>query len=673
MAHGAFDCHKRQALPPIRSDDYVDRLLEACREHRVRVLLPAFETELLPLARNRSRFRELGVEVVVAPVPVLRLCWDKLHMSLEMARVTDVFVPSWDVVGARTALAEDRARFPLLAKPKLGSGSQGVRVVRTEADLGELEGDCVLQPFVMPHRGDPSHGALSRAAAEGRNLQAGEVSAQLVFSRKGELLGRMATYNHLKGGVPVEVVPHESDELWAAVETFLPRVREMGVLGPLNVQGRLTPEGYRFFEMNARFTGITGLRAAMGFNEVEAVLRNVLEMPSGSFRLSANPRRMGARQVGDRVVDVERDGDLRTHVGTIPHVPGGRGRTVMVTGATGFLGRNLVRRLVEMTEAGQGEEGESAGELPPSLPPVARVIALVRNTESASRVLPSSPCLTVVESPEERTGCLPILGEVDLLYHLASGRPPGGAGAVADGLAFAAWLFRSVAELEVPAVIDVSSHAVYGSARPRPWTEVTPVAPDTPYGQAKHAEELVAGTAARLSPQSRVTCLRLARLFGWGEGMRPEEMPHLFLRRAMAGEEIVVHGGDQTMDLLDVADAVEALLAVARVPEEEWRPVYNVGSGRPLSVNEIARTAVETAREMGAEGGRIRHVEERSPKDDGDAGMDISLMVRETDWRPASSLRDSFRRLAEAFQGTDRWEEAGVGASWPATPWSPPS
>ena len=46
--------------------------------------------------------------------------------------------------------------------------------------------------------------------------------------------------------------------------------------GPANFQLRLTVKGPTVFEINARFSGTTPLRVALGFNEVEATLRRVV-------------------------------------------------------------------------------------------------------------------------------------------------------------------------------------------------------------------------------------------------------------------------------------------------------------------------------------------------------------------------------------------------------------
>src|SRR5690606_35584161 len=68
-----------------------------------------------------------------------------------------------------------------------------------------------------------------------------------------------------------------------------------GVRGPVNIHGRITPKGLFFFEMNMRFTGITGNRALLGYNEVDYLLRDALGMPCELNNYSFN--KVGVRQV----------------------------------------------------------------------------------------------------------------------------------------------------------------------------------------------------------------------------------------------------------------------------------------------------------------------------------------------------------------------------------------
>src|SRR5690606_33777489 len=76
---------------------------------------------------------------------------------------------------------------------------------------------------------------------------------------------------------------------------FVPILESHGVRGPVNIQGRVTPTGLYFFEMNMRFTGITGNRALLGFNEVDFLVRNFLGLESRLDKYAYN--KVGVRQV----------------------------------------------------------------------------------------------------------------------------------------------------------------------------------------------------------------------------------------------------------------------------------------------------------------------------------------------------------------------------------------
>ena len=155
--------------------------------------------------------------------------------------------------------------------------------------------DYVIQPFLFPTDEDPELGAIRAAVAAGRVAQFSEISVQLLYSREGELLGRFASRNRLKGGVPVEIVPIETPEVWSAVDEIASVLADYAPRGPINLQGRITPTGLMFFEMNPRFTGITGNRSQFGFNEVALLVDNFV---SGVKRKLKDQSQQSRRQAG---------------------------------------------------------------------------------------------------------------------------------------------------------------------------------------------------------------------------------------------------------------------------------------------------------------------------------------------------------------------------------------
>ncbi len=149
--------------------------------------------------------------------------------------------------------------------------------------------------------------------------------------------------------------------------------------------------------------------------------------------------------------------------------------------------------------------------------------------------------------------------------------------------------------MQVP-VVYASSAAVYGDVAAMPITEKTERRPLSAYGADKYACELHARVASHVHGIPTVG-LRFFNIYG------PRQDPSspysgvisIFCERLLRGEALTVFGdGEQTRDFVFVSDVVTALLAAMqqRLPDA---PVFNVCTGRPTSVLDLARTVAELA------------------------------------------------------------------------------
>jgi UDP-glucose 4-epimerase len=143
---------------------------------------------------------------------------------------------------------------------------------------------------------------------------------------------------------------------------------------------------------------------------------------------------------------------------------------------------------------------------------------------------------------------------------------------------------------EVP-VVYASSAAVYGNCGSVPIDEESPAAPLSAYGADKYACELQAGIAGAIHGVPTVG-LRFFNIYG------PRQDPlspysgvvSIFADRLLRGEPVEIFGdGEQTRDFTYVSDAVCALQRAMRVATT-GAFVFNVCTGRPQSVNGLART-----------------------------------------------------------------------------------
>jgi len=247
---------------------------------------------------------------------------------------------------------------------------------------------------------------------------------------------------------------------------------------------------------------------------------------------------------------------------------------VLITGGAGFIGHHLAHALVRRGTAVTILDNLSMGRRE-NVPEGARFVegdvrdsAAVREAlEGVDAVLHEAAIVSIRASVEHfvRDAEVNLMGTLNLLQQMA-GRP-------------------------IRRAVLASSMAVYAdSPRPDPLPEHAPTEPIAPYGAAKLAAErywLMMGEQMGVP----ATALRYFNTYGPNQTFTPYVgVITIFIRRLLAGEPPVIFGdGEQRRDFIHVDDIVAANLAVLDAPVAAVAGrVFNVGTGRATSVNEIA-------------------------------------------------------------------------------------
>ncbi len=124
-------------LPAVYAENYIGTLLDVCNEHHVDMLISLNDLELPILSANKQCFDKIGVTAVISSPEVVDICFDKIKTadfitSLEL-KSPKTYV---NLNVARHAIADGEISFPLILKPRWGSGSIGIEIVD---DMEELE------------------------------------------------------------------------------------------------------------------------------------------------------------------------------------------------------------------------------------------------------------------------------------------------------------------------------------------------------------------------------------------------------------------------------------------------------------------------------------------------------------------------------------------------------
>jgi UDP-glucose 4-epimerase len=196
-------------------------------------------------------------------------------------------------------------------------------------------------------------------------------------------------------------------------------------------------------------------------------------------------------------------------------------------------------------------------------------------------------------------------------------------------------------------VVYVASSSCYGIPEQYPTPENTPADPRYPYALTKYLGEQLALHWAQVY---RLPCVSVRFFNVYGPRARTSgtygAVFGVFLAQLLAGKPLTVVGdGEQTRDFTYVIDAVDALLTVAA--SDRAGTVYNVGSGKPVSVNELVRLlgSPETI-----------HIPKR-PGEPDCTFADITAIQRDLGWHPKVPLADGIKTM---LANIDYWRDAPV-------------
>jgi nucleoside-diphosphate-sugar epimerase len=314
-----------------------------------------------------------------------------------------------------------------------------------------------------------------------------------------------------------------------------------------------------------------------------------------------------------------------------------RGRTVLVTGAGGFIGSHLVEALVRSG---------------------ARVRAMVRYRSDLDvgclAALPDDvqQDVSVFRADlREPTSMREAVYDQELVFHLgALGSIPY---SFANPLAFfetnvtgTGNLLDAAREAQVDRFVLMSTSEVYGTVDGVAITESRPTAPQSPYAASKVAAEQLVHTYVR-AVELPATVVRAFNVYGPRQSTRNVIMA--IISQALAGE--VLHLGNlaPVRDYNYVTDTVSALLAVGGCDAAVGRTL-NIGTGRGTSVGDVVlhvQDILGRPLEVVTDAERVRS----GAIEVGRLVADASALEALTGWRPQVDVRSGLAAVVDWARG----------------------
>lgn len=227
----------RRLVPPGASPEFVDALAEIVRADAIDIVISTVDVELVALAARRG---ELAPAVLAAPPEAtLEVALDKYLLA---ERCRDIVNVPTTMLAGPDALSVDWV-YPVIAKPRLGAGGRGVRVVPDRAALEALPTD---------------EGLIVQDMLPGE-----EYSVDVIADAAGQVLAAVPRIrSRVDSGVSIAGRTVHDPELEGAAGDV---ARAIGLVGVANVQLRRDRHGRAaLLEVNPRFPGSLPLTIAAG-------------------------------------------------------------------------------------------------------------------------------------------------------------------------------------------------------------------------------------------------------------------------------------------------------------------------------------------------------------------------------------------------------------------------
>ena len=279
ISKGLFLVDKKRILPPASDPDYIETLLQVCKEEGVQALFTGSEPELKKISAVQDDVRAAGIFLPMNTKEVIDTCMDK---SKTMAWLdAHGFAHPASVTIRETADFEKITKFPVVLKPSIGGGGSANAYIAQDAEELELFGTWMLHIYsefiVQEYVGNADceytvgvlndmEGNLINSIAVKKNIMTALSNRLKIRSRyTGEMLV-------ISNGISQGQIGRFPEVTSQCEEIAL----KLGARSAINIQLRFVEGKCYVFEINPRYSGTSSFRAMVGYNEPDIMIRRYL-------------------------------------------------------------------------------------------------------------------------------------------------------------------------------------------------------------------------------------------------------------------------------------------------------------------------------------------------------------------------------------------------------------
>jgi len=286
LGAGLYTTKTSYLIPYANNSNYINKLLEICKNEKISLLFPGLDAELMPLSLNVEAFKEIGTTVIVSRQEVVEISDNKQKTFDELIKA-GISVPFTTSAVGFNPHADN---FPLILKQKIGGArSKNVYVIKNVIEwaaavekIGENLADFIVMEYI-----------------EGDEYTCGTIN--LDGSCKGVIIMRRI----LRDGDTHKCFTEKNEVIEKEVRLVVDTIKPFGAC---NVQLRVKNGKPYVFEINARCSGTTAARTLSGFNEPKMIADFLLKGIEPTFEIKEQTT---LRYWKELVIENEKVSDLK--------------------------------------------------------------------------------------------------------------------------------------------------------------------------------------------------------------------------------------------------------------------------------------------------------------------------------------------------------------------------
>lgn len=243
--------------PYANDKNFIPWLIDVCEKKKIDIVLSGTEENIAAISHFLPQIqKQIKTKFIVATPEQLQIGNDKLK-TCQWLKENNCNYPLYADAQNSQELEDliKAVSFPLIAKPRNGKGSSGIKIIHKQEDLFEVQ---KLENYIIEEYLGDKDSEYTVA----------------VYSDKNAIFQNMIILKRqLQNGTTVLAEVVEDKDIY---QECLKIATHLKIKGPLNIQLRMHHGRPVCFELNIRFSGTTPLRDLLGFHDLYAAIKEYL-------------------------------------------------------------------------------------------------------------------------------------------------------------------------------------------------------------------------------------------------------------------------------------------------------------------------------------------------------------------------------------------------------------